>query len=87
MSAPTEFWIGCRTCDGDGPHGWVGLPTQATRGRWAAEHKAETGHDSWRVHDGTLGALTARQERKIGELAEQIRDLLDQFIANERRTP
>ena len=73
-----EYWIRCRTCDGDGPHGWVCLPTLGTRGRWAAEHKAETGHMGWQVHDGTIGELTAELERKLGQQHEHLRLLLDE---------
>lgn len=84
--AADEFWIRCRTCDGDGPHGWVSLPTQSTRGRWSVDHRAETGHDAWECHDGPLGKLTARQARKIAELARQVRELFD-HIVNEGGAP
>lgn len=81
-----EFWIRCRTCDGDGPHGWVCLPTASTRGRWAADHKAETGHDAWRVHDGPLGKLTRDLERRIADLGRQNVALFDHII-NEGGAP
>lgn len=73
-----EFWIRCRTCDGDGPHGWVCLPTLGTRGRWAVEHRAETGHGAWQVHDGTLGELTARLHRELARQYGHLRALLDE---------
>lgn len=76
----TEFWVRCRTCDGDGPHGWVCLPTQSTRGRWAAEHKAETGHEAWQLHDGSMGTLTAALQQQIAALGHQVSALFDHII-------
>lgn len=45
------YVICCRVCDGDGEPLPIPFETAEARGKWAAEHKKKTGHDSWIVLD------------------------------------
>lgn len=54
----TEFWyvLICRCCNPDLSEALpIPFPTAEARGRWASEHTAATGHDSWAVVDQPKG--------------------------------
>lgn len=42
------YLLACRICDGEVP---IPFDSAKERGKWAAEHTAGTGHDSWWVYD------------------------------------
>ena len=45
------FLIICRECEPQDDPLVMPFPTPEARGRWAADHKAATGHDRWLVLD------------------------------------
>jgi hypothetical protein len=48
QTAGEPYTLTCLSCT---PHLPKPFPTADARGRWAAQHQAGTGHDSWRVID------------------------------------
>lgn len=72
----SEFLIRCRTCDeAAGTHQWVTTPSAATRGRWASEHRGDTGHNSWACWDGDFGSLTWDLTRQLDKAFAAISEL------------
>jgi hypothetical protein len=80
-AAMSDFLIRCRVCDdAAGIHQWLTLPTAGTRGRWAAEHTTETGHDSWECYDGSIGQYTHWLHRRLTRTAEANRELYNELF-------
>jgi|JI9StandDraft_1071089.scaffolds.fasta_scaffold200410_2 hypothetical protein len=72
----TDFLIRCRVCDeAAGTHQWLTLPSASTRGRWAVDHTADTGHDNWFLYDGPIGGYTHELEHRLAAAVRLNREL------------